>query len=340
MAAKSSPTFEFLKSEIRNRNFSPIYLFMGEESYFIDELTELLENSVLPEEQRDFNQQTFYGIDSDVREIISLAKRFPMMADYQVIIIKEAQNLDKFELLENYAKNPLNSTILIIAYKGGNVDKRKATYKAIDKVGVIFESKKIYESKVPAFVKSYFDEKKIAIEPKAAQMLADKVGSDLSKLKKELEKLEVSLGNNKRITDTIVEQNIGISKDYNNYELKNAIVEKNYYTAQLIVSHFGKNPKEYPIMATIATLFNYFSNLLECYWLPVKNENTIMQALNVHSSYFVKEYITGLQKYKPQKVMEIISIFRTYDAKSKGFENPSNIPQGELLQEMVYKIMH
>lgn len=338
--ASASPTFESLKADIRNRHFAPIYLLMGEESYFIDVLTEMFENEVLSETEKDFNQHLFYGTDSDVNAIVSLARRFPMMSEYQVVIIKEAQELAKFELLESYAKNPLSSTILVISYKHGTVDKRKTVTKSIDKVGVIFESKKIYDNKVPAFIKSYFDTKGIAIDPKAAQMLTDNVGNDLSKLIKQLEKLEVSLGDKKRITDALVESNVGISKDFNNFELKNAIIEKNHYTAQLIISHFAKNPKDYPIMATIAVLFNYFSNLLECYWLPSINEQSVMNALNIHSSFFVKEYMTGLRNYNVHKVMEIISLLRTYDAKSKGFENPSNTSQGELLQEMVYRIMH
>lgn len=333
-------TFDSIKNDILKRNFAPIYLFMGEEAYFIDKLTELLTDTVLTETEKDFNMQVFYGIDSDVNNIIASARRFPMMAEHQLIVVKEAQQLSKIELLDSYAKHPMPSTVLVLNYKHGTADKRKTWTKSIEKVGVVFESKKLYENQIPAFVTSYFREKEIGIDAKSAQMLTDFVGNDLSKLLPQLQKLEVSLTDgSKKITSELIEKNVGISKDYNNFELLKAIIEKNTLSANRIVDYFSKNPKDNPTVVTLSVLFNYFSNLLECYWLRDKSEQSVMMALNIRSAYFVRDYMTGLRNYSATKVTEIISLLRTYDAKSKGVDNVS-ASQGELLQELVYKIMH
>ncbi|MDD3789804.1 MAG: DNA polymerase III subunit delta [Petrimonas sp.] len=333
-------TFESLRSEINKGIFKPIYLLMGEEAYFIDVLSELLENKVLTETEKDFNMQVFYGTDSDVDTVISSARRFPMMAEHQLIIVKEAQQLSRFDVLETYAKNPMLSTVLVLCYKHGNVDKRKSIVKSIDKIGVVFESKKLYENQIPAFIKSYFHEKGIVIDEKSAQMLTDFVGNDLSRLIKELEKLQISLPESqKRITSDVVEKNVGISKDYNNFELLKAIIARNTLTANRIVNYFDKNPKDNPMVVTISVLFNFFSNLLECFWVQNKSEQNIINALNLRSSFFVRDYMTALKHYNVNKVMEIISLLRTFDAKSKGIDNIS-ASQGELLKDLVYRIMH
>ena len=333
-------TFDSVRNDILKRNFMPIYLLMGEESYFIDELTDLLEENVLTETEKDFNMQIFYGVDSDVKAIISTARRYPMMADHQLIIVKEAQELEHFEMLDLYAKNPMPTTVLVLNYKHGSVDKRKSVVKSIEKIGVIFESKKLYENQIPAFIKSFFQHKSIGIEDKAAQMLTDFVGNDLNKLVQELQKLEISLPENqKRITPELVEKNVGISKDFNNYELLRAVVEKNILLANRIVNYFDKNPKDNPIMVTISVLFGYFSNLLECYWLTDKSEQNVMNTLNLRSSFMARDYMSGLKNYGVNKVMEIISLLRIYDAKSKGIDNVS-ATHGDLLKELIYKIMH
>lgn len=338
--ATKAVTFDSLRNDIVNRNFKPVYLFMGEETYFIDALTDLLEENVLTDAEKDFNMMLFYGVDSDVNTIISSARRFPMMAEYQLVMVKEAQELDHFDDLNYYVQKPVPSTILVIAYKHGTVDKRKSVVKNIEKAGVIFESKKLYENQVPAFIKSYFQGRGIGIDEKSAQMLTDFVGNDLSKLIKELEKLEISLPDTqKRITEELVEKNVGISKDFNNFELLKAITEKDTLSAYRIVNYFDKNPKNNPIQVTLSVLFNFFGNLLECYWLPNKSEQHIMKALELRSAYFVRPYLTALKYYNANKVMEIISLLRTYDAKSKGIDNVSATP-GELLKELVYKIMH
>jgi len=340
MATAPKLTFDTIRNDILHRNFQCVYLLMGDEAYFIDALTELLLETVLTETEKDFNLLTFYGADSDTNVIISSARRFPMMAEHQLIVVKEAQNLDNLELLEHYVKNPMPSTVLVINYKHGTVDRRKAWVKQIDKTGVIFESKKIYDNQIPPFIISYFREKQIGIDEKSARMLADYVGNDLSKLIPQLQKLEVSLPKGSvRVTSELIEKNVGISKDYNTFELQNAIIRKDTLTAQRIVDYFGNNPKENPIMATLAVLFNYFSNLLECYWLPQKDEAAIMAALNLRSNYFARDYMTGLRNYNASKVLSIISDLRTFDARSKGIDNVS-VSQGELLKELVYRIMH
>ncbi len=321
-------------------HFKPIYLLMGDEGFFIDELTALLSDTLLTEVEKDFNMLTFYGVDSDVNTIISSARRFPMMSDHQLIIVKEAQQLDQFELLDHYVKNPMLSTVLVINYKHGSVDKRKALVKNIEKLGVVFESKKLYENQIPAFITSWFREKEIGIDEKSAQMLTDYLGNDISKLIPQLQKLEVSLPEGqRRITSDLIEKNVGISKEFNNFELQKAIITKNVLAANRIVDYFSRNPKDNPMMVTVAILFNYFSNLLECYWLPQKDERSIMSALNMKSSFFVRDYMTGLRNYNAGKVMEIISELRTFDARSKGVDNIS-VSQGELLKELVYRIMH
>ncbi len=337
----ANATFDSLKKDISNRNFVSIYLLMGEEAYFIDKLTELLSEKVLTETEKDFNMLTFYGVDSDVNNIIAAARRFPMMAEYQLIIVKEAQELNKFELLDSYFKKPMKTTVLVINYKHGSVDKRLMVVRNIEKSGgVVFESKKWYENQIPGFIKNYFSEKNIKIDEKSAQMITDFVGNDISKLIQQLQKLEVSLpaGSN-TVTSELIEKNVGISKDYNNFELLKAIAEKNILKAQTIVDYFGKNQKDNPSVVTFSVLFNYFSNLLECYWLPQKSEQNVMSALDLKSSFFARNYMSGLRNYNAVKVMDIISYLRTFDGKSKGIDNISASP-GELLKELVYKIMH
>lgn len=330
-----------MRNDILKKSYKPIYLFMGEESFFIDDLTNLMDQMILSEDERDFNQSVFYGVDSDVRTIISTCKRYPMMSDYQVVIVKEAQKLDNIEMLELYAKKPLNSTILIINYKHGTIDGRKSVVKAIDKIGVIFESKRLYDNKIPAFITSYYSDRGFQIDAKATQMLVDHVGNDLSKLVKELEKLQVVLsGKQPRITAEIVETNIGISKDYNNFELIKAIANKDRVKAYRIVDYFDKDQKNNPLVLTLYSFIYYFNNLVECFWLPRKTEENVMKALNFRNTFMTQDYMAGLRNYNVNEVMEIISHLRIFDAKSKGIDNPPYTTNGDLLKELVAKIMH
>ncbi|MDR2951329.1 MAG: DNA polymerase III subunit delta [Prevotella sp.] len=333
-------TFEQIKADIKARKYKPVYLLMGDEPYYIDELTEMLTSYVLPEEERDFNQNILYGMETDVRTVITLARSYPMMSDYQLIVIKEAQNLSKIEELEIYVKNPLNTTILVLNYKNGSLDKRKKLYAEIDKQGVIMESKKIPDYKIPAFISSYIQSKNLSIDQKSAQMLSDYLGNDLSKITNEVAKLLIAIPPNQRqITAELIEENIGISKDFNNFELLNAIINKNIFKVNQIADYFEKNPKNNPMIMTMSILFNFFSNLMICYWAKNKTEQGIATELGFRNPYQAKDYVVALKNYNAFKCMEIISLLRTYDAKSKGVDNTST-RDGELLKELLYKITH
>ncbi len=333
-------TFEQIIAGIKARQFKPIYLLMGDEPYYIDQLTELLANSVLPEDERDFNQTVLYGMETNVASVITLARSFPMMSEYQLVIIKEAQNLSKIEELEIYAKNPLYTTILVLNYKNGTLDKRKKLHAEIDKHGVVFESKKIPEYKIPAFISSYIQSKNLSIDQKSAQMLSDYLGNDLNKLTNEIAKLLIAIPTGQRlITAELIEQNIGISKDFNNFELLKAIIEKNTFKVNQIGDYFEKNPKNNPLIVTLVVLFNFFSNLMICYWAKNKTEQGIATELGFKNPYQAKDYVTALRNYNAFKCMEILSLLRTYDAKCKGVDNVST-PDGELLKELLYKITH
>jgi DNA polymerase-3 subunit delta len=313
---------------------------MGDEPYYIDELTGLFIDTVLPEEERDFNRTILYGMETDVKSVITLARSFPMMSEYQLIVVKEAQNLSKIEELEAYAKNPLHTTILVLNYKNGSLDKRKKLYAEIEKHGVVFESKKIPEYKIPAFISSYVQSKGLGIDQKSAQMLSDYLGNDLSKLTNEIAKLLIAIPSGQmRITAGLIEENIGISKDFNNFELLKAIVEKDIFKINQIADYFAKNPKNNPLVMTMSVLFNFFSNLMVCYWAKNKTEQGITAELGFRNPYQAKDYVQALKNYKAFKSMEIISLLRTYDAKSKGVGNIS-ASDGELLKELLYKITH
>lgn len=341
MASPSSAiTFDQLRKSIDASDFKPVYLLMGEESYFIDELTELLIDKVIPEESRDFNQTIVYGPDTDVHSLITALRRFPMMSDRQLVVVKEAQGLKNMEVLESYFHNPMPSTVLVLNYKYGLLDKRKKLYTEINKQGVVFESNKIYDNKVPGFITSYLTGKGLGIDSKSAQMLTDFLGNDLKKVVNEIDKLRLSLApNEKRITPELIEQNIGLSKDFNNYELLKSVVEKDFSKATQIAFYFEKNPKNNPFLVTLSVLFNYFSNLLVCYWASDKSERTLAQELGLRSDFQARDYVTGLRNYKVMKTMENISLIRTYDAKGKGVDNPSS-STGELLKELLFKLMH
>ncbi|HMM01528.1 MULTISPECIES: DNA polymerase III subunit delta [unclassified Dysgonomonas] len=333
-------TFEQIIADIKARKFKPVYLLMGDEPYYIDEITDMLVSTVLPEEEKDFNQTIRYGMETDVASVITMARSFPMMSDYQLIVIKEAQNLTKIEELEVYAKNPLHTTVLVLNYKNGTLDKRKKLYAEIDKNGIVFESKKIPEYKIPAFISSYMQQKGLAIDAKSAQMLSDYLGNDLSKLTNEIAKLLIAIpGGQTQVTPNLIEENIGISKDFNNFELLKAVIEKNTFKVNQIADYFEKNPKNNPLIVTLVVLFNFFSNLMICYWAKNKTEQGIAAELGFRNPYQAKDYVAAIRNYNAFKCMEILSLLRTYDAKCKGVDNVST-PDGELLKELLYKITH
>ncbi|MDH6303806.1 DNA polymerase-3 subunit delta [Parabacteroides sp. PH5-13] len=339
--AKKEYTFDEIAQDIRARKFQPIYCFMGEEPYFIDKLTELLIETVLNESERDFNQTILYGADTDAVQVLNAARRFPMMSEYQLVVVREAQLIRNIELLSNYATNPLKSTVLVINYKYKALDRRKSLANAIDKNGILFTSNKIKDYKMPAFIVTFLQQRSTTIDPKAAQMLSDFLGNDLSRLSKELDKLAILMPENapKRITPELVEQNIGISKEYNNFELLNAITSKDILKANRIAQYFEKNPKNNPLTMTLPVLFNYFSNLLICHYAKDRSERGIMSALDLYNAYQTKDYIAGLKNYSAMKTFNLISDIRNTDAQAKGVDNNST-PDGELLKELLYRILH
>lgn len=333
-------TFEQIVTNIKKKQYAPIYLFMGDEPYYIDYLTDLLLESVIPEEEKDFNQTVVYGSETDVPSVVNFCRSFPMMSDNQLVVVKEAQNLKKIEDLEVYAKAPLQSTVLVINYKGGNLDKRKKLYATIEKNGVVLESKKIPDYKIPAFVNTLCISKGLTVDAKSAQMLTDFLGNDLSKLVNEIDKLALSLpSNDKRITAELIERNIGISKDFNNFELLKAVISRDILKANQIATYFENNPKNNPLIVTLVVLFNFYSNLMVCYWAKDKTENGIAQELGFRNSFQAKDYVVALKNYNAFKCMEIISLIREYDGKCKGVGNSSST-DGELLKELLFKIMH
>ena len=339
--AKKEFTFEEICRDVTSRKFQPVYVLMGEEPYFMDRITDLLLEHVLTDSERDFNQTILYGADADAAMVINAARRFPMMSEYQLVVVREAQMIRDIELLTNYVKNPLASTVLVINYKYKTLDRRKTLAASVEKNGILFDSKKVPDYKMPAFIASTMLQRSIAIDAKATQMLSDYLGNDLSRLNKELEKLTIILTekNDKRITPELIEENIGISKEYNSFELIKALATKDVLKANRIAQYFEKNPKSNPIQMTLPILFNYFSNLLICYYSKDRSENGLMLALGLRNSFQVKDYSMGLRNYSAMKVFNLISDIRTTDARSKGVEN-SSATDGDLLKELLYKILH
>ena len=312
---------------------------MGEEAYYIDKISDFIEDNVLDEAEKSFNQMVLYGRDVTIDDIVSNAKRYPMMAERQVVIVKEAQDLSRtIEKLAQYAENPQPSTVLVLNYKYKKLDKRKALYKTITKAGgVVFESKKLYENQVPDWIRRVLKGQNYDISPKAAQMLVEFLGTDLSKVNNELNKLKIVLPEGTQITPEHIEENIGISKDFNNFELRKAVGEKNVVKAHQIAKYFADNPKDNPMVVTVALLFNFFSQLLHLHGMSDKNPRSVASALKVNP-YFVNEYLVAARNYPMKKVSLVIGLLREFDVKSKGV-GANSIPQGDLLKELLVRVL-
>lgn len=331
--------FEEIIQSIQKREYKPIYFLMGEESWFIDQITELILNTVLSESERDFNQTILYGKDTNITQIIMAALRYPMMAPYQVIVVREAQNVEDIDLLESYAEKPMKSTILVFNYRYKTLDKRKKLSRLIEQNGVLFESKRLYDNQLPTWITTYLKGRQQTIDPKASVIVADSVGADLSKTVHELEKMLVALGPSvTHIMPEHVERNIGISKDFNNFELQKAIASKNHFKANQIILTFAKNPKNYPIQATIATLFGFFVKLLMFHYTEDKSQSNVASVLKINP-FFVQDYVAAARNYPGRKVVHVIHLLREYDLKSKGFGS-AGTEDGDLLKELVFKIMN
>ncbi|MBS7563632.1 DNA polymerase III subunit delta [Mucilaginibacter sp. Bleaf8] len=334
---------EILK-DLKSRKFKPLYLLHGDEPYFIDEVSDYIEDKVLNEAEKGFNQTVLYGKDTDIMTVINAARRFPMMAEYQVIIVKEAQDMkwgkedaDKKGLnpVLSYLENPLQSTILVLCYKYGKFDKRKKAYKAIEKNGIVMESAALYDNKVPGWIEGYTTAKGYRISAQASAMLAEYLGNDLSKIANELSKLMLNVPAGQEITLKHIQENIGISKEYNVFELQSALIRKDVLKANQIVNYFEANPKANPIVLVLGNMNNFFSKVLLFHY--VKDKANAARELGV-SPYFLKDYEQAARSFDYYKTLQIISFLREYDLKSKGVD--SNASHGELMKELVFKIIH
>ena len=339
--AKQEYTYEGIIRELHAKQYRPVYYLMGDEPFYIDKIADYIADNVLTDTEKEFNQTILYGGDIDnVSTIINAAKRYPMMSEYQVIIVKEAQSIPGMDELVYYLQKPLNSTILVICHKHGTLDKRKKLAAEIEKAGILFESKKLKDAQLPTFITSYIKQKGYDIDPKATAMLAEFVGADLSRLVGEMEKLIITTSKNStKITPEQIEKNIGISKDYNNFELRSALIEKDVLKANKIVKYFEENPKTNPIQVTLSLLFSFFANLMMAYYAPEKSEQGIASFVGLKAPWQAKEYMIAMRRYSGVKTMQIINEIRTTDAKSKGVEN-SSLSDADLLRELVFKILH
>jgi DNA polymerase-3 subunit delta len=326
-------------NDIKIGNIKPIYFLMGEEPYYIDKLSDYIEQNVLSEDEKAFNQTILYGRDGTIEDVVSTAKRYPMMAERQVVIVKEAQDLIKtIDKLENYVENPMLSTVLVFCYKYKTLDKRKKLPKLVAKSGVLFESKKLYENQVGDWIKRVLAGKKYSIEPKANAMLVEFLGNDLEKINNELEKLQIILPKDSTITPKHIEENIGFSKDFNNFELLNALGSKNQLKAYQIVQYFSDNQKANPLVVTTSTVFGFYVKLLKYHGLKDRNPKNVATVLGVNP-FFLKDYDVALKNYPMRKVSQIVSFLREIDVKSKGV-GANALPQSDLLREMLFKIFN
>jgi DNA polymerase III subunit delta len=350
--------FEKILNDLRNKVYHPVYFLMGEEPFFIDVIANLIEKNVLEESEKEFNLSVLYGGETNILQVISEAKSYPMMSNCRVVIIKEAQNLkdivpkektnsssnkagDKkgtMHPLEAYLNNPQKSTILVFCHKYKTVDMRTAFAKTMSKKAVVMKSDKLYDNKVPGWVEQFVRERKFSIDPPASQLLAEFLGNDLSKIANEIEKTMINLPSQTQITTDHIQQFIGISKEYNIFELQAAIGKRDVLKTNRIINYFASNPKDNPLVMTIALLGGFFSKLLIFHYLPDKSQSNVAIALKVNP-FFVKDYTFAASNFPPGKTMGIISILRQYDLRSKGFEgNSAN--EAELLKELVFKIIH
>jgi len=337
-ARKNDRSFEEILSDLKNKIYFPIYFLYGEEAYFIDEIADFIENNVLNEMEKEFNQTIIYGKDTNVPALVSYARRYPMMANYQVIIVKEAQDLDKIEDLAGYVEQPLNSTLLVFCYKYEKIDGRKSFYKTVQKTGVLFESPRLYDDKIPDWIRNYIASKKYSITPKASNLLSEFLGNDLSKIVNEISKLIINIPPGNEITEDYIEKNIGISKDFNVFELQKALGRKDIFKANQIIRHFAANPRENPLVKIIPILYGFFSKVLIYHHLKDKSRLNAASALSVNP-YFLPDYQVTAKNYSVPKLVSVISILRAYDGKGKGVDNVS-ASDGELMKEMVFKILH
>lgn len=333
-------TYEEVVKELKQKIYKPIYFLQGEESYFIDQISEAIAKNVLDESEKDFNQTVVYGRDTTVQEIVNMAKRYPMMSEYQVIIVKEAQDLARsIENLSAYLEQLMPSTILVFNFKYKKLDGRKALGKELKKKGYLFTSEKVKDYKLPDWIIEYCKSEHLTINPRTAHILGEYLGNDLNKIANTLEKLKVVMNGDTEITEALIQKNVGISKEYNTFELNNALGEKDILKANLIAIHFGQNPKNYPLVVTLGVIYGYFTKLIKFHQYTGKmDDRALAQKMGVHP-FILKEYQKAARNYDMNKIARVFGYLRQYDLASKGVDNASTT-DGELLKELVYKILH
>ncbi len=339
--AKTNITHREIVEMIRRGEYKPIFLLMGEEAYYIDRLSEYIADNVLTKDEQDFNQTIIYCTrETNVADVINCARRYPMMANHQVVIVKEAQNLLKIDELAVYAQNPMKTTILVICYKNGKVDGRKKLIPAVEKVGVVFESPRLKEGMLPQFIVEYLSRKQVGIDERACLMMAESVGADLNRMAGELDKLVLALpAGQPRITSDLVEQNVGISKEFNLWELRTSVANKDVAKVNKIIFNFDQNPKANSPVMTVAMLFNFFAQMMLAYYAPEKTEKGLMAQLDLRQTWQLREYTTAMRKYTPLKVMQIIGKLREADARLKGIDK-GNLSDADIMHELIYFILH
>ena len=339
---KSSVTFETIMRDLKAKKYAPVYVLMGDESYYIDRITDYIADNVLDPDDRDFNQTVVFGADTTAAQVVDMAKGYPVMpAAHRVVIVKEAQGLKSLDALERYFEKPLASTVLVIAYKNGTIDRRKKVVGKAEAVGVVFESKKKRDYELPAFIETYLKKNHVAIDTKSAAMIAEHIGANLSRLISELDKVMISLpDNDRRVTPDVVEREIGVSKEFNIFELKTAIIERNVFKANQIVKYFDKNPKAGSLFSCLPLLYTYFQNLMVAFYAPDKNnDNNLAAFLELKSVWGLKDYRVGMRNFSAMKTLQILAKIRETDAKSKGLDS-LNTSTDDLMRELIFFILH
>lgn len=334
-------TSQAILADLKQRKFAPVYLLQGEEPYFIDVISDYIEQHALSDAEKGFNQTIVYGKETDVLSVVNWAKRYPMMSEYQVVLVKEAQAMDwsrNEEMMAAYLENPLTSTILVFCYKYKKFDKRKKLYKAFKSKGLIFESNKIYDSQVAGWIGDHCREHGYKIQPEASALIGEYLGNDLSKIANELEKLMLNVPKDRNISTLDVQDNIGISKDFNVFELNKALAFRDVYKANQILNYFSANPKLNPMPLVIGAMGGYFIKVLKCHYTADKSRAALAKAAGV-PEFFVGEYQQAIRNFNKEKTFTIISLLREYDMKSKGV-NAVRTDSGPLLKELIYKILH
>jgi DNA polymerase-3 subunit delta len=333
-------TYDVILRDLKNKIYHPVYLLEGEEPYYIDIVSSFIENNVLPEAERSFNQVILYGKETTANEIRQRAINYPMFSNYQVLVVKEAQMLKKWEDLLNYVEKPVKSTILVICHKYDNFDKRTKVAKAIQQHGVIMTTKKLYDNQVPEWIHQYLKERNFEIQPQAAAMIVEYVGNELSRVSNELEKLILNVPPGKEISTDDIEENIGISKEYNTFELNKALATKDILKANRIINYFASNERSNPLVLTMGSLFTYFSKIWLIHQARPRTDAELGELLSLRvMPVILNEYKMAARNYPLQKTEQIITLLHEYDLRSKGINN-GGTGGGMLLKELVYKILH